>query len=316
MHLRFELGSLGLVALASVASGLLSEPAAEAASLKVVATIPDLADITKAIGGERVEVTSIARGRENLHAVTARPSNLVAMSRADLFVEVGLSLEVAFVPGLIEGCRNANIQPGAKGFVMVSQGWEALDVPASVSRKGGDLHPQGNPHMNMDPRAGRHIAQQVFEGLMRVDPGSKAFYEERLRVYSARLDEAEARWKELAKGWQGRKVAVYHLEYNYLCNDYGIEIVGSIELKPGIPATPNHLAELIASMKAQECRAILTAPWSNNNDVDRVAEETGATVVELPNQCGGMQGAETWIGMMDLVHQRLAAVLGGAASSK
>jgi ABC-type Zn uptake system ZnuABC Zn-binding protein ZnuA len=280
--------------------------------LKVVATIPDLADLVREIGGERVEVSSIARGTENLHAVVARPSHLVAMSRAELFVEVGRSLEISFVPGLLENARNERIRPGAPGFVRVSEGWEVLDAPATLSRKAGDIHPQGNPHLNLDPRVGRHMAQRILEGLVRVDPGSKVAYQARFDAFAARLAEAKSRWEARAAGWKGRKIVTYHLEYDYLAAARGLEIVGTIESKPGIPPTPNHIARLIAEMKVQGCTTILTAVWSNNNDVARIAEATGATVVELPNQCGGVEGAETWIGMMDLVHRRLAAALGGA----
>ncbi len=290
----------------------LATPALAAASgdpLRVVATIPDLADVVREIGGERVEVLAIARGKENLHAVSARPSHLVAMSKADLFVEIGRSLEIGFVPGLLEGARNERIRPGAPGFVNVSEGWETLDVPAEVSRKAGDIHPQGNPHLNLDPRAGRHMAERVLAGLLRVDPGSKAAYQARFEAYVARLAEAEARWKAQAAGWKGAKVLVYHQEYNYLAHAYGLEILATIESKPGIPPTPNHLARVIADMKAQGCTTILTAPWSNDHDVERVAEATGAKVVELPNQCGAVKGSETWIGMMDVIHQRLGAVL-------
>ena len=306
----------GLLAASFLLSAGPAESPARAKPLKVVATIPDLTDIVRQVGGERVEVSSIARGTENLHAVVARPSHLVALSKADLFVEIGLSLEVAFVPGLLENARNRKIQPGAPGFVNVSEGWEAIGVPESLSRKAGDVHPHGNPHMNLAPRAGRHIAAKVCEGLVRVDPGSKSVYEQRLAAYTKQLDEAEARWSEMGKDWRGRKVVVYHLEYNYLADFHGIEVIGAIELKPGIPATPNHLAELIADMKSKECRTILTAPWSNDEDVERVAEATSARVVELPNQCGGKKGAETWIGMMDLVHERLADAFGRAEAEK
>ncbi|HEV8114388.1 MAG TPA: metal ABC transporter substrate-binding protein [Planctomycetota bacterium] len=284
--------------------------------LKVVCTIQDLADITKEIGGDRVDVTTIARGKENLHLVQARPSHLIALSRADVFVQVGLSLETGFVPGLLEGARNPKIQPGKPGFITMSEGWNPIQVPTSLSRQAGDVHPQGNPHLNLDPRAGRHVAELVLAGLAAVDPGSKAEYEKRQAAYLERLGQAAARWAEMAKSWKGKKVVVYHMEYDYFTAAYGIETIGKIEIKPGIPPTPNHVAELIDTMRREKADAILTAIWSNNSNVAQIAEETHVKVVELPNQCGGLPGTETWIGMMDLVHQRLADAFGVAATAR
>ncbi len=300
-----------LVVLALCASST-STAASSADELKVVATIPDLADVVEQIGGDRVDVTAITRGRENLHAVTARPSHLVAMSRADLFVQIGLSLETTFVPGLLEGSRNKAIRPGAPGFVNTSDGWEAIDVPASLSRQGGDLHPQGNPHLNLDPRGGEQMAKAIFEALVNLDPGSKDAYGQRYDAYRSKLALAKQRWDGLAKHFRGKQVAVYHQEFDYFTRYYEMEIVDRIELRPGIPPTPNHMAKVIADMKSQGVEVILIAGWSKNNDVERVAEATGATVVELPNQVDGLAGADTWIGMMDLVHERIAAVFGGA----
>jgi ABC-type Zn uptake system ZnuABC Zn-binding protein ZnuA len=278
---------------------------ARAERLKVVCTIEDLADIVRTIGGDRVDVTTIARGRENLHQVNTRPSHLVAMSRADMFVQIGLSLETAFVPGLLENSRNEKIQPGASGFVNCSQGWSALDVPGVVSRKSGDVHPQGNPHMNLDPRGGKQIAERVFEALCKLDPSSKAAYQQRFDEYSKKLAEAAERWASLGKDWKGKKLVVYHQEYSYLAATYGIEIAGSIEERPGIPPTPNHIAELIGQMKRDKIGVIATAAWSNGREVSEVAKATEARVVELPNQCGGARGTETWIGMMDVMHEKL-----------
>jgi zinc/manganese transport system substrate-binding protein len=278
--------------------------------LKVVATIPDLADIVRQIGGDRVEVTTICKGLENAHLVTPKPSHLVAMSRADVLVQVGLSLETAFVPGLLEGAQNDKIQPGKPGFVNTSEGWQPLDVPKVLDRKFGDVHPQGNPHMNMSPKGGRQMAERVLAGLIAVDPGSKDGYETRFAEYSKKLEEAEKRWSEMEKPWAGRKVIVYHKEYDYLIEACGLKLVGSIEPKPGSAPTASSLAELIDTIKREKDVTIFTAPWSNNQAVARIVDESGSKVVELPNMCGGIPGTESWIGMMDLVHQRLSKVFG------
>lgn len=286
------------------------------AKLKVVATIPDLADIVREIGGERVEVSSIARGKENLHNVIARPSHLVALSKADALVQVGLSMEMGFIPGLLEGCGNPQVRPGGKGFINASDGWQPIQVPTVLTRQGGDLHPQGNPHMNIDPRAGRHFATRIADGLIALAPEWKTELEQRRDAYLARLDKAQKRWAEFALDWKGRKLVVYHQEYNYLAEVYGLVIVANLEVKPGIQPTPNHLAQVIDTMKREPCTVIATALWSKNDFVARVSEATGAKVVELPNMCGGIAGTETWIGMMDLLHERLAAAFGTAVPPK
>lgn len=284
--------------------------------LKVVATVEDLADIVREVGGERVEVFTICRGRENLHRVMTRPSHLAGMARADVFVQYGLSLEMSFVPGLMQACRNRDIQPGMPGFINVSEGWEAIQVPEVMSRAAGDIHPQGNPHMNLDPRAGRHVAGRVLAGLVSFDPSSRELYERRHADYLERLERAEARWNEQAAGWKGARAVVYHQEFDYLMARYGIEKFGAIEVKPGIPPTPRHVAELIDRMRKDKPDAILTAPWSNNQVSERIAKETGVPIVELPNMAGEKADAQTWIGMMDLVHGRLARVLPKKAEAK
>lgn len=277
--------------------------------LKVVCTLPDLADITREIGGDRVDVSSLYKGKENTHALTGKPSHLVAMSRADMFVQIGLSLESSFVPGLLENCRNDKIAPGKPGFVNVSEGFGALDVPTALTRKDGDIHPQGNPHMNLAPRAGKHMAQVIHDHLVDVDPGSKAGYDERFATYAKELEEASVRWAALGKDWKAKRIVVYHKEYDYLADAYGLVIQGSIESKPGIPPTPNHVASLVEALKKDPGAPILTALWSDNDTVAEIARATGAKVIELPNMCGGLTGCDTWIGMMDLIHERLAAEL-------
>ncbi len=307
---------LFLTLLLLVSAAMTSVQASTASKLRVVATIPDLGDITSEIGGDRVQVTTLTKGRENLHYVVARPSHLVALSRADALVQIGLSLESGFLPGLLENANNPKIRPGAPGFINTSVGWEAIQIPTTVTRKDGDVHPDGNPHLNLDPRGGRQIAGRVLAGLVAVDPDGKATYEARAAEYAQKLDAAEERWKTASKDWSGRKIVVYHKEFDYLAALYGLDIVGTLETKPGIPPTPGHLAELVAKMKAAGDVTILTAPWSNGGEVEQVAKATGARVVELPNQCGGIAGTDTWIGMQDLIHDRLAKAFGTTASQK
>ncbi len=297
---------LGTFALVTTAAALVREP------LKVVATIPDLADITQTIGGDRVSVTTLCKGAENTHSVIAKPSHLVAISRADALVEVGLSLEMAFVPGLLEGARNEKLQPGKPGIIVASDGWKPLDVPQVLDRRQGDVHPQGNPHMNLAPSGGRQMAERVFAGLCALDPEGKAEYQKRYDAYLTKLDEAEKRWSGLAAAWKGRKIVVYHKEYDYLAEAYGLTILGSLEPKPGIAPTPGHIAELVDAMRREKDVVIVTAIWSNNKEVRELAEKTGARVVELPNLCRGLPGTDTWIEMMDLVHKRLDAAFRGA----
>lgn len=286
---------------------------ASAKKLDVVCTIPDLADVVREIGGDRVEVRSIAKGRENVHDVRIKPSHIVAVARADVFVQIGLSLEHAWVPGLLEVARNRQVQPGGPGFVNVGEGWEAIMVPTNMSRdQGADIHPQGNPHLNLSPRGGRHMARAVHAALLRLDPEAREGLDERLAAYERRLDEAEARWTELGQGLAGKKIVLYHRDLDYFMRAHGMELVGTVEPKPGMPPSPGHMVELIERMREEGCTTVVVAPWCNNDQARRVAEQAGAEVVEVPQMVDGVKGSSTWIDMMDLLHRRIAdAVLRG-----
>jgi len=298
LQIRSILAAAALCALAAGAS----------AQLKVVATIPDLADIAREIGGELVEVTTIAKGTENIHSVSIKPSHLVAVDRADVLLEIGLALEHAYVPALLEKGRNPRIRPGAPGFVNCSEGWQPLDVPSQVSRsEGADLHPLGNPHMNLDPRAGRHFADRILEAFSRVDPAHEADYKRNHAAYVAKLDAAGKRWAEIGEKLKDKQVAIYHDDVTYFVRAYGMDVVARIEPKPGVPPTPRDLAATVEKLRAAGVKVILTAKWSNNKDVRFVAEKAGAQVVEVPVMVGGVEGAGSWIQMMDRLHASIAA---------
>lgn len=293
-----------------LALALLGLSAQAAEKLKVVTSIPDLADLSRRIGGDRVEVQSICKGLENPHFVGIKPSHLVAMSRADVFVQVGLSLEVAFVPGLLENCGNARIQPGRPGFINASDGFAAIDIPGKIDRKLGDVHPQGNPHMNLSVEGGAVMAANILKGLSALDPAHKADYEARHAAWTRELEAAQQRWKKLGEGWKGRKVCVYHQDYAYLIRGYGLVTLGSVEPQPGVPPTPASLASLIATLRKEKDVCLLAAAWARRSELEEVRNQAGVTLVELPNMCAGLPGTESWIEMMDLLHKRLAEAFG------
>lgn len=301
-------------ALTLIALAILSFSAHAAEKLKVVASIPDLAELTRRIGGELVEVQSICKGLENPHFVSIKPSHLVAMSRADVFVQVGLSLEVAFVPGLLENCGNARIQPGKPGFINASVGFTAIDIPIEVDRKLGDVHPQGNPHMNLSLEGGGIMAQNILAGLCSVDPAHKADYESRHAAWRKEYDAALLRWKKLGETWKGRKVCVYHQDFTYIIRSHGLEVVGSVEPKPGVPPTPSSLASLIAELRKHKDVCLLAASWARRSELEEVERQAGVRLVNLPNMAGGLPGTESWISMMDVLHSSLGEAFARAKS--
>lgn len=281
-------------------------PAAAADRLRVVGTIPDLATLAEEIGGDRVDVRALSRGTENLHMVQVRPSMLIALNRAELYLQMGLSMEAVWITDLLIRAKNSRIASGSEGFQNCSEGWEAIQVPVDLSRKGGDLHPQGNPHFNLDPFGGPHLAAKVHEALVRVDPAGKELYDRNLEAWQERLAKKQERWTKIREALQGEKIVVYHMEYNYFARRAGMEVVASIEPKPGIPPSPGDVTRVVEAMREAGADVIVTAAWSNNRQTADIARRTGAKVVELPNQVGGASWAKDWISLMDGIHERMA----------
>ncbi|MEW6073673.1 MAG: metal ABC transporter substrate-binding protein [Planctomycetota bacterium] len=277
-------------------------PASAPEKLKVVATISDLADIAGKIGGDRVTITTLAKGTQNIHRVQFRPTHLVRTGEADLFLQMGLSLEHSYVPELLLAARNPQIRPGAPGFVNCSEGWEPVEVPAEISRRdAADVHPQGNPHFNLDPAAGGFLADRILEGLIRVDPDSADYYRERRAAYETELAAARERWAPLVEKLRGRKVVIYHQDFSYFARATGMTIAGTFEPKIGVPPTPTDLARLIELIRREGVTLLLTAKWSNNRSVHFVAEKTGAEILEVPVMVEGVAHTDSWIAMMDFL---------------
>ena len=270
------------------------------AKLQVVATVPDLADFARQIGGDQVEVKTLARGVDDLHRVLMKPSFLLALKDADVFLQMGLDAEEAWLPSLLKQCRNRSIQPGQPGFVNCSYKVEALEVPEDLSRAQGMRHRLGNPHYNLDPRNGRRMVINVAAGLIRARPEQRDEFAGNLKRYVAKLDAKIREWDALARPLRGKKVVSYHRSFTYLAKRYGFVVRGEIETKPGIPPTPTHQASLIRLMRREEVRVILCESFYSDRVPSAIAEQTGAKVHTMPVLVGGVPEARDYIAMVDV----------------
>jgi ABC-type Zn uptake system ZnuABC Zn-binding protein ZnuA len=282
-----------------------------AQQIRVVTTIPDLADITKQIGKELVNVESLTRGVEFMHAVPVKPSFVPRLNRANILVEMGMDLEASWLPALLEVANNARILPGQPGNIDCSAGITVLEVPRTVDRSEGDVHPKGNPHYNVDPVNGRIIARNIAEGLSRNYPQHRAAFEKYLGAYLAELDKAIARWQSMAAPLKGVKIVTYHQDWSYFANRFGLQSTGMIELKPGIEPTPNHLVALAQKMQQEKAQVIIYGPQSDRFP-RQLANQTGASVVRLQSTAGALPETDTYIKFVDYnLRSLLAAVKKG-----
>jgi len=302
-----------LLVLLVLSVSLLGRATADDAKIKVVTTIPDLADMTRNIGGDLVEVKSLATGVEDIHAVPMKPSFAVLLNRADLVVLVGLEAEHAFLPGLLEAAKNPRILRDAPGYIDTSVYVTPLEVPNRIDRALGDIHPMGNPHINLDPVLGKQMARAIADGLSRNYPEHAATFQQNLDVYLAKLDEAIARWEKEAAPLKGKKLVSYHPDMIYFADRFGMEAVGTIEVRPGIDPTPGHVAELEDMMRRNKVDIVVRELHYPAGLAESVAQATGAKLVELPAMAGGVPQATDYISFIDYnVHTMLQAVQGGA----
>lgn len=288
---------------------LVVAPASASAALKVVATTSEYAAIATAVGGDRVEVTTIAKPTEDPHFVDARPSQIVAMNRADVLIEGGAELEVGWLPPLLDGARNPKILAGAPGHVVASEGIQLVDIPASADRSQGDTHLAGNPHFMLDPENARIVAAhlaRVFSGL---DPAGKSIFEANLAAFDAALSAKIKEWTAALAPYAGRQIVTYHPTWRYFARRFGLEANTFLEPKPGIPPSPPHLAEVIAKMAAQDIRVLLLEPYQPRKTADAVAAHNSAQVVDVCQFPGALPGTATYIDLIDTNVKRIAQAL-------
>jgi zinc/manganese transport system substrate-binding protein len=274
--------------LALAAAALFASPAA--AQLTVVTSTTDLADLASEVGGRLVRVTHISEGYQDPHFAEAKPSFVLQVRKADVFAFVGLDLEVGWMPLLIQGARNPKVSPGGAGYLDVSSAIDVLDrATTRVDRSMGDVHAAGNPHYWLDPENGRKIARLFERKFSELDPKNSAAYAANRNAFEDRLNEAERAWRPLIAAIKGKPIVAYHTSWKYFAEYTGMNIVGFMEPKPGVPPSPSHIAGLIQTIQRTGAKAIIMEPFYSRKDADFVASKTGAKVVILPPSVGGLR---------------------------
>ncbi len=295
-----------------VAANIAVLPLRAEKKISVVTTLPDLASIAQEIGGEHVTTFAIAKGYQDPHFVDPKPSYMVRLQKADLFVQIGLDLETGWVPPLLDGARNPDILPGGRGFVDASENVPLLEVPAgdpSKLRSQGDIHAYGNPHYWLDPLRGKIVAKNLLDALVRMQPENQGYFEKNLQAFNLKIDTLTQRLAARFAPFNGSRVIAFHNSWPYFDERFGFDLVGFMEPKPGIPPTPRHLVAVIKKMKQAEVRVIIIAPYYSKKSSKLVASKTDAVVVELAGSVGAEDGIKTYFDLFEYNINKLIVAL-------
>jgi zinc/manganese transport system substrate-binding protein len=282
------------------------------AKLNVVATTPDLAAIAREIGGDHIDLLTLAKPAEDPHFVDAKPSFMVKLNHADVLIEGGAELEIGWLPALLDQARNPKLAQGAPGHVACAQGVQLLEVPSTLDRSRGDIHAAGNPHYIIDPVNAKIVARTITDAFCAQDEKASDAYRANAKKFTDALDARLAAWQRTLAPFKGQQVAAYHNSWLYFGERFGLKIDLFLEPKPGIPPTPTHLAEVITRMKADKVHVILVDPYLDRRTAVAVAGRTGATVVDVTQFPGGIKGTEGgYLALLDYLVNAVAKALAG-----
>jgi len=263
--------------------------------IKVVASTLDMADFAKNIGGQYVDVYAISTGKVDLHFFEPRPSHVLKLKNADLLIIGGMDLDI-WIRSLIDASRNPKIRFGAPGYVDPSDGIVPLDVPPGrIDPSMGDVHPYGNPHFWFNPDNVRTAVENICKGLIRIDPDHKAYYLEQKDKYLGEVQTTYKKLMEKMKPYKGTKVVQFHKSWDYFCNCFGLEVIGELEPKPGIPPTAGHLKELVKKIHDSGAKIMLVEPYYPGKPVEFVAANSGIKILRLPNYLGSKEGIDSYL---------------------
>jgi zinc/manganese transport system substrate-binding protein len=270
------------------------------ADLIVVTTTEDLASLAREVGGDAVSVEALARGYQDPHFVDAKPSFILKLTKADLLVVVGRDLELGWLPPLVQQSRNPRIQPGAPGYLDASLTARILDIPTGpVTRAMGDVHALGNPHYWLDPANGRRVAAAIVDKLIALRPEHALLFNERYAGLVQRLSAAEQRWDAIMAPYRGVKVVTYHRSWPNFAERFGLDVVGYVEPRPGIPPSSAHTRNLIQEMRRQQVKLLLVEPYFDAKTPNAIAREAGARVVQLAPSVGGAPEAKDYFALFE-----------------
>ncbi|HLP75857.1 MAG TPA: metal ABC transporter substrate-binding protein [Candidatus Paceibacterota bacterium] len=285
------------------------------AKLNVVVTTPDIASIAKEVGGDKVEITTLARPAEDPHFVDAKPSFIVKLAHADALIQGGAELEIGWLPPLLAGARNPKLEAGSPGDIHCNRGIRMLEVPATLDRSQGDIHPAGNPHFLVDPENAKAVAHTIAEAFSKLDSADSGTFRANEEKFVARLAGKIAGWQKALAPYKGRSLVAYHNSWPYFAQRFGLKSEIFLEPKPGIPPSPAHLADVIMKMKQEKAHVIIVDPYLNRKTAETVARSTGATVVDVSQFPGGVKGTEGgYIQLLDYMVNSVAKAFAAGSS--
>jgi zinc/manganese transport system substrate-binding protein len=274
----------------------------------VVTSIETFADLARRVGGDKVAVETLSHGYQDPHFVEAKPNLMVTLHQADLLVRVGMDLEIGWLPPLVLASRNERIGVGQPGNLDASSQIPVLDVPTTkVDRSMGDIHPQGNPHYWVAPDDALIVAREIATRLEQIDGGGAATYRANLKRFEDEVAKRRVEWEKRAAPVRGTKVVTYHKSWSYVSKWLGLQEVGYVEPKPGIPAPPSHIASLIGLMRREGVKVILMESFYPRNTVELVAQKAGAKALVMPSDVGATADIKDYFGLVDAVVAKLVA---------
>ena len=236
----------------------------------------------------------------------------MTLNRADVLIDGGAELELGWLPPLLESARNKKIAVGAPGRIVGSEGIQLMDIPTSFDRAKGDIHALGNPHFMIDPVRAKTVAAHIATTFSQLEPSSAPTFQANLKKFNAAIDAKMVQWQKQLAPYKGGKIVTYHKDFPYFTERFGLEIVEQLEPKPGIAPSPAHLAQVISTMRSTGAKVILLQPYQNRRTAQTVARQTGAVVLDMPQQPGAIKNVNGYIELIDYLVTTLANGLKGA----